>query len=463
MSLSWRTRTRVALGAAGALCLALLAAPRADAATGAPTTPTDLFNDYSACSHDADTAPYVWGTNGVVLEGVPGYTDPNAWVQLTEQYRFWPVADPTQTTGLSREFAPAGFETPVTAPAADLVDGQTYAWQAQTVAGTDASDWSAPCYFTVDDTRPSVPPTVTSANYVQGQSNEGGEPVQFTFTANGVADVAGFEFDWQSSLPAAGGATIGDHGIPQPIDPYTHPQNFVRADSLGGSATVSLIPPYGSGPVTLYVVSLDRALDRSLDEASYSFYLAPQAPTVTPVEQPQFDRPTTFTLTPDPQLQAKSPTVSYTVQTIGGQTDRTIQVPAAADGGATVELTLDGIFGESLQVSSTSANGWVSDRQWWSVPFDTTPTVASTVYPENASGGGAGVPGTFTFTPKVRNVVSYTYSFDWGDPVTITADDRRTARVTWSPAASGSHDLTVYATTKDGIQLAEYDYYFVVN
>ncbi|MBY8882193.1 hypothetical protein K7862_31845 [Streptomyces sp. PLK6-54] len=461
--MSWRARTRVALGATGALCLALLATPRADAATGTPTTPTDLFNAYSTCSHDPDAPVYVWAGSGVDLEGVPGYTDPDATPRLSEQFKLWPVADPTQVTSLSDQYATAGFEAWATAPASALTDGQTYAWQAQTLAGTDASDWSAPCYFTVDNTRPSVPPTVTSANYAENQTNQGGEPVQFTFGANGVSDVGGFEFGWMNPLPVAGGANIGDHGIPQPIDPYADTRYFVRADSLGGSATVNLIPPSGSGPATLYVISLDRALDRSIDETSYSFFLASHAPTVTPVEKPQFDRPTTFDLTPDPVLQAKSPVVSYSVKTTGGQNDRTVQVPASADGSATAKLTLDGADGEWVQVSSTSANGWVSAEQWWNVVFDTTPTVGSDVYAENASGGGVGVPGAFTFTPKVKNVVSYTYSFDWGTPVTVKAEAGRTAHITWTPANDGFHDLDVYATTKDGIQLTAYDYYFTVN
>src|SRR5690348_11431766 len=98
MTMSWRARTRLALGATGALCLALLATPRADAATGTPTTPTDLFNAYSTCSHDPDAPVYVWAGSGVDLEGVPGYTDPDATPRLSEQFKLWPVADPTQVT-----------------------------------------------------------------------------------------------------------------------------------------------------------------------------------------------------------------------------------------------------------------------------------------------------------------------------------------------------------------------------
>lgn len=462
MRMSWRARTRAVSAAVGALSLALLVAPQAVAEGGTPTTPTELFNGYAACSNDVNAPTYVWGSEGVVLEGVPGLSDDDGMTTPSEQFQVWSVADPTQITSLTHRFAGVGNEAGVTAPADVLTDGQVYAWQAQTVAGTDASDWSAPCYFTVDDTRPSTTPTVASANYPQGQVSQGGDAVQFTFAANGVSDVAGFEFDWQNSLPVTG-VNIGEHGIPQPKDPYADSRYFVRADSLGGSATVSLIPPAGWGPKTLYVVSLDRTGNRSFDEATYTFSVTTGVPTVTPPANPLFDRPATFRFTPNAQLQAKSPAVSYAVRTLGAEHDRTVQVPAAKDGSARFTLKLDGASGERVYVTSTSANGWVSDTAEWSVSFDTAPTVSSDVYAENASSGGVGVPATFTFAPKVPNVVSYTYSFNWGTPVTVRAGVGHAAHISWTPDVSGFDALNVYATTKDGIQLTTTDYYFTVN
>jgi hypothetical protein len=75
--------------------------------------------------------------------------------------------------------------------------------------------------------------------------------------------VAGYVFTWTAPLPVAGLASIGAYGIPQPIDPYTYTANFARASTLGGSATASLIPPYGAGPMTLTVASLDGAYNES--------------------------------------------------------------------------------------------------------------------------------------------------------------------------------------------------------
>ncbi|MFF7159276.1 hypothetical protein [Streptomyces sp. NPDC008139] len=459
MRTSFGVPARAAFLIAGATALAIAGGPPAVAAGGSPITPTHLFNDLHACSAQADAPAFVSARGGLVLEGVPGNADSGSGLKLTAQYRYWPVADPTQTSTLTDTYAVENSESPVKVPESDLTDGQTYAWQAQTVIGDSASDWSAPCYFTVDDTAPSAP-SVTSPNYPQGQWNDGGDPVRFVFDATSAADVQGFEFSWQPDLPVIG-VDIGDYGIPQPKDPFDDTRYFARADTLGGATTVDLVPPM-SGPVTLYVASLDRSLNRSAI-STYSFLLNSPPPTVTPVKQPKFGRPVTFDLAPDPGLQAKSPITGYTVTTSGGRTDQTIQVKAHKDGTARVRLTLDGIYGENLTVKSTSANGWVSSYAWYGISFDTSPTVSSDVYAENASSGGVGVPGTFTFAPKVKGVAKYTYSVNGGDSVTVKAGRDHEAHVMWTPSDSGYTNIDVTATTKDGIVLASYDYGFTVN
>ncbi|MGW0708231.1 hypothetical protein ACWD4G_20130 [Streptomyces sp. NPDC002643] len=454
-------RSRAVLASLGTLALALTAAAPASAADGTPTTPTQLFNGHRHCSTDAERPSYRWAGEGLVVEGIPGTTDASDTSLLGIGYQVWPVADPAQITTVGRDNVRPGYEAPATLPAAALADGQTYAWQARTVAGDAASDWSAPCYVTIDNTRPAKAPTITSPNYPQDGWVEGGEPVTFELSANGAADVEGFEFTWQQDFPVIG-TSIGDYGVPQPVDPYDSTRYRKRADALGGSATLSLIPPTGSGPMTLWVRGLDRAYNTSAI-TSYSFRVSSTAPTVTPaVPSPEFGEPTEFTLRPHAGLQSKSPVVGYSVRTVGGQNDRTVEVEAAADGTAEVELTLDGIHGESVYVTSRSANGWVSDAGSWYIGYDTTPTVTSEVYPENGSGGGAGVPGTFALTPKVQNVVSYTYSFDSGPETTIPANADHGASIDWTPPTDGFHYLSVYATTASGIQLAPYDYFFDV-
>jgi hypothetical protein len=462
--MSFGARSRAVLAFLGTLGLALAAAASpASAADATPTTPTQLFNGYRNCSTDVDRPTYLWAGSGLVVEGIPGTTDATYDSPVTVQYQVWPVADPTQITTVTRDRATPGFEAPATLPAGALTDGQTYAWRAQTVAGSATSDWSAPCYVTVDNTRPANAPTISSSNYPPDGWNQGGEPVELTLSAGGVDDVTGFEFSWQQDLPVIG-TSIGDYGIPQPIDPYADTRYFKRADAPGGSATLSLVPPTGAGLMTLWVRSLDRAFNGSAI-TSYTFRVGSTAPTVTPaVPSPEFGKPTTFMLRPDAALQSTSPVISYSVRTIGGQGgDKTVDVAAAADGTARVKVTLDGIYGESLRVTSKSANGWVSDAASWGISYDTTPTVASDTYPENGSSGGVGVPGTFTFTPKVKGIVSYTYSFNGGPEVTVPAGADHTASIDWTPDSDGWYDLTVYATTRSGIQLAPYDYFFTVN
>lgn len=137
---------------------------------------------------------------------------------------------------------------------------------------------------------------------------------------------------------------------------------------------------------------------------------------------------------------------------------------AAADGTAQVTLTLDGPYNEFVPVTSHSANGWTSDQVWWNSDYpDSTPTVTSAEYPENASGGGAGVQGGFAFDANVPDVASYTYTVDYGDPFTVAAEADGTARVDWTPADSGPAEMDVFATTRSGAATATRYYGFTVN
>lgn len=293
-------------------------------------------------------------------------------------------------------------------------------------------------------------------------SRPGGKPVKLTLGANGVSDVTGFVFSWQQALPVPVTATTGNYGIPQPVSPYADKKYFARATSIGGSATVSLVPPNPSGPVTLYVASLDRAFNES-PVATYSFDITGTSPTVTPATVP-FDTPTVLDLAPDKSV---GKVVSYTVQ-VGYQQPQTVQ--AAADGTAHVTVNpvdVNDPDGSVITVTSTSANGWVSSQATEFDYYTTTPTVSSDVYLEEGSdpdtNGGVGIPGTFTFALPLPNIASFTYSFDGNDPITVPADSTGTAQVTWSPDTSGTHTLVVNANTADGITLDSYYYFFDVN
>ena len=447
VQISLGTRTRVALASVMTMGLALLAAGPASAAGGVPTTPTELFNGYQACSTDSTAPVYVAGL-GLVLEGIPGDTDSTVST-VTEQFQSWPLSDPTQIADNAADDVLPGNEMSVSVADSSLTDGQTYAWQARTVdANGDASAWSAPCYIAIDDTRPATAPTVTSVNYPAGQTDQGGAPIQLTLGANGVSDAGGFGYTWDEDFPVPV-ASVGAHGIPSFQSPYSDPQYFTQANTLGGSATVSLVPPSGddNGYMTLEVISLDRAFNES-PVATYTIRLQPDNPTITQVTHPSvFGKPTEFKLAPNPQIEAASPVVSYSVTDLDAQGQATTTVKADAAGDATFKLALVGINGDMLQIRSTSADGWVSQQTSWNNGnVDTTPTVSSDVYVENGTSGGVGVPGTFTFAPKVKGVASYTYTFSDGTTGTVKAHGANgDATVSWTPTQSGSYQLNVYA------------------
>ena len=458
-------RYRAALVAAAALAATAMGTASATAAATGPTAPNELFNGYQHCSTNASAPTYLWGgTEGVTLEGIPRDAAAASGTDFGAQYLLWPVPAPTQTTTYSSYTSfSAGFEAPANVPGGALTDRTTYAWQARTIIdGSTVSTWSKTCYIAIEDGQPAVP-TVTSANYPAGQFEPGGVPVQVTFGASGDSDVAGYEYVWDTGTLPVYGVSIGAYGIPEPKSIWADTKYYVKAPSLGGDVSLNLIPPSGWGPHTLTVASINRA-DSTSTPVDYQIYVGSTAPTVTTaVASPQFDTPTKFTFTPNATAEAASPIVSYSVS-IGGGTPHVFK--AGANGSATVTLRLNNVNGNNgVAVTSTSANGWVSDPYEKYYYFNTTPIVNSNEYPEYATSGGVGVSGTFTLTAQAPNIVSYTYSFDNGaTETTVPANAAGNAQFTWAPPTGAtSYDLNVYGTTKDGLQLQYTDYYFSVN
>lgn len=444
------------------LGLMLATASPALADTLAPPTPIDLFNGYQACSTDPSSPVYLGG--GPLLEARSLDT---VDLLVTENFQVWPLSDPSQVITLTQSGV-SKFEITVDATGQGLADDQTYAWDAQASGSGGTSAWSAPCYFTVDHTHPADAPTVTSSNYPSGQLNQGGTPIQLTFGASGDSDVAGYEFSWFGGLPVAGVATIGDYGVPQFQDPYSDPKFFARASTLGGSATVSLMPPSPSGFLILTVASLDRAFHQS-PTTTYYIFIKPDAPTIEPlIHNPKFGQNAQFRLLPDPGIQAASPVTSYTVQYYG-QDQETITVPANADGTAEFSLVLNDPFGANfITVASNSADGWTTENNFWGSQINTIPVVTSSIYLGSGAGGGVGVPDTFKFDLKVRGLASFSYAFSnvtTGTPtiVTVKANGDGVAQVTWAPQQAGFYFIEVDPTLKDGTQLLSYFNAFIVN
>ncbi len=64
------------------------------------------------------------------------------------------------------------------------------------------------------------------------------------------------------------------------------------------------------------------------------------------------------------------------------------------------DRSVDGPDGETVKVTSTSANGWVSDAGEYDAHYDTSPTVNSDLYVENQTSGGGGGERTAAFTAR---------------------------------------------------------------
>ncbi|MCA2176373.1 DNRLRE domain-containing protein [Nonomuraea glycinis] len=121
-------------------------------------------------------------------------------------------------------------------PAGAFADGSLIRWRVRAEDGLANSAWSPWCEATVDASAPGTEPGVTSPDYVEGGWSGGvGRAGSFTFTPNGVTDVAGYLYG---------------------LD--TAPKNEVAAGSTDGSATIRLTPRH-DGPNVLSVRAKDRA------------------------------------------------------------------------------------------------------------------------------------------------------------------------------------------------------------
>lgn len=166
---------------------------------------------------------------------------------------------------------PSDTVAQATVPAGQLSNG-TYSWRVTASDGIDTSStFGGWCEFTVDTAPPSAKPLVSSSVYPEDLTNfHGGVGVSapFTFSPNGVSDVAGYDWSW-SDLPVT--AT----GKP-----------MVAAPSVGSSVTVQLTPPppvpqdpTSGGQLVLHVRSVDRAGNRGPIK-DYSFLVGSAPPEV---------------------------------------------------------------------------------------------------------------------------------------------------------------------------------------
>jgi hypothetical protein len=411
-----------------------------------------LYNNFRACETDAP-GPTLGG-DSVRIGAVFNDVDPNPGT-LTGEFAIWPADDPEQRTTVTRTVTGRGLFSEITVPAGVIVDGGAYAWQVRVSDGTDTSPWSQTCRFTFDGNRPATAPIVTSENYPADTfpPPPGGTAPTFTFSPNGVTDVAAYQYSFDIlGVPVV---EIGPNGIPLWTDPFDQEQ-FVRAGPDGSvTVTIPFEPP--TFVFNLNVRSFDHGYNAS-PVTTYRFFVAPTPPVVEPVGEFGPDRPVQVKLTPHSSVTAASEVVEYTVW-VNDEEAQT--VPAEPDGTATATVVLPGYGTHVVNARSHSANGFLSIPGSWFVSLANDPVVTSEDYPEGLTAGGIGIPGEFTFHPGPFGAASYVYSLN-GEESTVAAGPDGTATVVLTPTTGGFQILTVRAVDAAGRESADTFYFFDV-
>ena len=345
-------------------------------------------------------------------------TDPDGDWPLTARIAYWPADNPAARVERTTQ-AYTSFQ--LTLPRTDLTDGTAYKWQVQLSDEDGAlSGWSEECGFTIDMTRPSAAPTVSSEMYPPNGGPPGGGgpgiPGEFTFTANGVPDVVTFEYD----------------GIGAPY-------GRVNADQPGGSATVNLAPS-SSGPRDLTVWSIDRAGNRS-DGVNYRFWVRSSAPEVTVPETLKLGERLPATLT------ARQHDATTFIYQLNDQPEVTIPV----DDDGTTDLLLDVPPNEhgyySLRAWTLNTAGTRSEEVEGSFQVDMAPPTIT--LPPGAA--PLDEPVAVTLSPNTENIVSYTYWLNEGERSTVQANSDGTANTTVTPPGGGGYRVYAYGTTASGL------------
>ncbi|MEU7798396.1 hypothetical protein AB0B10_03930 [Micromonospora arborensis] len=332
-------------------------------------------------------------------------------------YAIWPVDHPDQR----REFYSYNFPTDLT----QYAHGELLAWQARASDYYDAGPWSKVCYVVMDKTAPANQPGVSSKIYPEGGTPGGGSGLKgkFRFDADGDRDVVAFA--WRDSM--------GDSGQ-------------IKARRPGGSAILEYTPKRDWFE-ELYVNSIDAAGNHG-PEKTYRFWIADTAPSAE-IELGGVGLPSTITLSaPKPE------TTAFGYQIKGGPESR---VPAV-DGKATGQLTFTEVGEVEVVVSSYAKNKLIGQDTLRIMVTDA-PGVESAEFNFDSE-PIAGKTGSFTFSPRNADVVSYEYVLDdTTQTVPAAADD--TAVVPWT-ATAGWHTLVVRSVQADGSKSLETYYQFSV-
>ncbi|MEV6672744.1 VCBS repeat-containing protein [Streptomyces sp. NPDC051162] len=216
----------------------------------APDNPSGLGSNPSVVC-DANPVQKVGNTD---LQLYAKISDPDGGT-LKTRFNMW-VKDGDPAVFNQTVNVTSGSVAKVTVPKDTFKDGVTYQWQVRADDGRATSSWApgTPCRFTVDKSRPSVPPSVVSKEYPDGDDGTQGAPARtkgtFTLSNGGVKDVVKYVYDFDRK----------------------NPTTVARPSSAGGSVSATFTPP-NAGPHILYSYSEDAAGNRS-DTGTYLFYAA---------------------------------------------------------------------------------------------------------------------------------------------------------------------------------------------
>ncbi|WP_219536384.1 LamG-like jellyroll fold domain-containing protein [Nonomuraea guangzhouensis] len=173
----------------------------------------------------------------------------------------WYARGGARLGGVITEPKASGSAFTAEVPSAHAADGTKLAYRARGTDGVDTGPWGPWCDFTIDRKGPDKAPKVSSPTYLEcplpdydtcPAGGAIGFTGGFTFDANGVADVAGFEY-----------YLLGFEGT-------------IYAAAASGTANVLITPPQ-DGPRDLYVRSVDRAGNAGA-EYRYRFWVGVGTP-----------------------------------------------------------------------------------------------------------------------------------------------------------------------------------------
>ncbi|MEV1144457.1 hypothetical protein [Micromonospora sp. NPDC049799] len=492
---------------------------------GAPDVPSALTVAGLACADDR----FVGTTTPILSAQVtdPDKVEPYAGDQVTATFAWWPVDRPTERTEWTSSAISAPRRFSYTVPGGLMANGGTYAFAVRASDQHATSDWSPECRFTVDTVRPPAP-TVVSADYPAGWSYPGhggpGIPGTFTFTS-AADDVVGYRYGPSGATTYVPAGPDGSATISHAPDSYGSARLYVQAVDRTGNRSAQTIYEFrvrNTAPTVVdgnpdarlgqprtfnlspnmadvleYVWRLNDGTERTVaanadgtatvtatptetrnvlhvrsktrdgvlsGDAAYTFWVR-TAPFVSSPQWP-FDGTTgapagtegTFVFAP-----AMDGVTEY-VYTINYGDPQT--VAAGPDGSATVTYTPTDAGYHTIEVFSRTGDGVTSTSTGVAFyPASVAPRVRSEVYPSIATGGGPGVPGTFTFTPhaQVTGVTSYVYQFRDEPERTVAANPDGTATIEWTPTTLNSEydgwvELRVRARTAAG-QTTDAQYY----